>query len=585
MLSKGKCSYDELIEIISELNEGIHFIHENGFLHMDIKPENIYRYNGRYVFGDFGITRELKEGQSVTQITHIGKTISGTPGYQAPEVLYGTVYYKLTSKTDYYSLAVTIASLFVGKFVFSIDGEYDAVQFQESAQSSHIDLENKDEKKTLLLQNLVDGLFRFDKNKRFGYEDVCKWLQNPFYKGAMENQAGNVIKWSYPFQGSSKTDLLYTERELFDWIVKNWEDAKNRLYRGDIERHFQMNNEAFVKEAIGNLREVMYPNIDTDGDKALFEACLLAYSETDTPLVWKGSSWNSMQLFADDILASENSMFYAEMFEKELISLWLEKTSLLVNDDKQMSLIKDIEVKSHINSLVACFWFAFLYASKKKLEFDNAFYASTTELIKKIIESPMNFYKEGGYLARLINIEKSYKLFGFICSGGSARVGCAEYVYTYLKEEVSDLCQQVHFLFVLFEQMGEALEQRDFVEKLQSTYIKFGPYGDVAYIHSLVKDKDYFCSDTKEGISILDEIKNREVVQMGTISSMGKQLIDVKKLTDKMYENMQNNTLLAQAGIYKDKIIKCSNLQGYYLYRYLDRVVPLGYKNLIELGR
>lgn len=30
---------------------------------MDIKPENIYVYNNHYVLGDFGITRELKEGR------------------------------------------------------------------------------------------------------------------------------------------------------------------------------------------------------------------------------------------------------------------------------------------------------------------------------------------------------------------------------------------------------------------------------------------------------------------------------------------------------------------------------------------
>lgn len=585
LLSKGKCSYDELIKIIGELNEGLHFIHESGFLHMDIKPENIYRYNNRYVFGDFGITRELKEGQAVTQITHVGKTISGTPGYQAPEVLYGTVYYKLTSKTDYYSLAVTLASLYIGKFVFSQDGEFDAVQFQESAQASHIDLENKEDERTLLLQNLIDGLFQFDKNKRFDYEDVCKWLQNPFYKGTLENQSGNTIKWSSPFQGSSKKELLYTERELFDWIAINWEDAKNRLYRGDIERHFQINNEAFVKETIENIREMKYPNIDINGDSALFETCMLIYSETDTPFVWKNRSWDNMQILADDIMTSENPLFYAEIFEKRLISLWLEKIGLLANDDKQLSLIKDIEDKAQINSFVACFWFAFLYASKQEIEFENNSFDNVIELIEKVMDSPADFYKENGYLSILMDLKRSYRLFGFMCSGGVKRVGCAEYVYAYLKENVSDLCQKVHLLFVLFEQIGIALEQSDFVNKIQSIYIKYGPYGDVAYVHNLVKNTDFFCSDVKEGIAIIDEIKKQNEVQLGTISAMGKELIEVKKLTDKMYENMQNNPLLAQAGIYKNKIIKCRNLQGYYLYRYLNKVVPLGYKNLIERDR
>lgn len=63
---------------------------------------------------------------------------------------------------------------------------------------------------------------------------------------------------------------------------------------------------------------------------------------------------------------------------------------------------------------------------------------------------------------------------------------------------------------------------------------------------------------------------------------MGKELMHMKVYTDKLYENMQNNPILAQAGIYNGKKIKCKNLQGYFLYQFLGREVPLGYKDIIE---
>ncbi len=585
LFSEGKFDYDNLVKIIVDLNEGLHFIHENGFLHMDIKPENIYRHNNRYVLGDFGITRELTEGRSKTNITHMGKSISGTPGYQAPEVLYGTAYYMLTPKTDYYSLAVTLASLYVGKFVFIVNEEYDASLFQECAQSSHINLENAEDKKTLLLQNLIDGLFQFDKNKRFGYEDVCKWIENPFYKGNLENFGNIGIKWSLPFQGSSKTDLLYTEKEFFEWIISNWDEAKYRLYRGDVERHFQMNNESFVKEALESLREVKYPNMDENGDQAIFEASLLIYSEADAPLAWRGIKWKSLQELADDIITSNDSAFFADMFEKDIVSFWLDKTGLLANDNKQLSLIKKIEKNSKKNSLVASFWFAYLFATKCEIDFMGSRYEQLPALIEKTINSSSEFYMKDGYLDTLLSLDKSYKLYGFLCSGGVDRVGCDEYVYTYLNAETNNKCEQVHLLFVLFEAICLALEKNELVVNIQKIYLEYGPYGDVKYMLYLVGETDCFCADEQDGNKILEDVKNHGTVQVGPISEMGKNLIEAKKITDKIYENMQNNPLLAEAGIYQGKVIRCRNLQGYYLFNHLDRVVPLGYKNIIESVR
>lgn len=583
ILSKGKYSYDEIVEIVRELNEGLHFIHENGFLHMDIKPENIYYYNGHYVFGDFGITRELKGGQSVTQITHIGKTISGTPGYQAPEVLYGTAYYKLTAETDYYSFGVTIASLYLGRFVFSLNGEYDAVQFQESAQSSHIDLENKNEKKTLLLQNLVDGLFQFDRNKRFGYDDVCKWIENPLYKGTLETSQGKPeIKWSSPFQGSSKTELLYTEKELFFWLAKNWDEAKIRIYDGGLEFHFQRNNEAFVKEEIYSLREEKYPDKDNGGDMAVFESCFLIYSETDTPLIWKGKMWTSLNALADEILTSNDLMFYKDIFEYNLISYWMEKTGVLDNEENQRELILDIEKGAKVNVLIATYWFAYIFASRQEIMFDGKIYTNCIGLIEKIISSPNDLYKDDGYLEFLLDNDKASQIFGFICSGGEERKGCAEYVLTYLKEASDTMDEQVHLLFVLFEQIGIALNREVFVDKLRDAYLEYGPYGDIKYVYSLITDTDYYLGDTKEGSDLINKIRKVPDIKKGTITSMGKELMHMKVYTDKLYENMQNNPILAQAGIYNGKKIKCKNLQGYFLYQFLGREVPLGYKDIIE---
>lgn len=155
-------------------------------------------------------------------------------------------------------------------------------------------------------------------------------------------------------------------------------------------------------------------------------------------------------------------------------------------------------------------------------------------------------------------------------------------MYAYLNAEDTDLTKKVHLLFVLFEQIGIALNQERVVDKIRNTYLKYGPYGDITYIHFLVKSTDYYYSDDKYGIELIDDIRNYKDICIGTVSEMGKELLELKKMTDKLYERMQNNPLLAKAGIYDRKSIKCRNLQGYFLYQFLTREVPLGYRKLVE---
>ena len=67
-----------------QLIKGIHYLHQKGFAHRDLKPQNILldeNYNLKII--DFGFICSLqgKEG------TGFNKSRVGTPGYMAPELL------------------------------------------------------------------------------------------------------------------------------------------------------------------------------------------------------------------------------------------------------------------------------------------------------------------------------------------------------------------------------------------------------------------------------------------------------------------------------------------------------------------
>ncbi|KAA6398667.1 MAG: putative serine/threonine protein kinase [Streblomastix strix] len=122
--NKGVFTEDECIEFLSQLEPVLKYIHREGVIHRDIKPDNIIRrdVDGLYVVIDFGASylREIEsmeedEGGSLRLPTYLGNdafggTVIGTPGYIAPEVME----HVRTHKCDYYSLGATSIFLVTG---------------------------------------------------------------------------------------------------------------------------------------------------------------------------------------------------------------------------------------------------------------------------------------------------------------------------------------------------------------------------------------------------------------------------------------------------------------------------------------
>jgi serine/threonine protein kinase len=84
----------------------LQFVSDRHVIHRDIKPANIIqRRDGKFVLIDFGVSRVLTNTALMG-----GATIVGTPGFMAPEQLYG----KVLPASDLYSLGVTCVNLLTG---------------------------------------------------------------------------------------------------------------------------------------------------------------------------------------------------------------------------------------------------------------------------------------------------------------------------------------------------------------------------------------------------------------------------------------------------------------------------------------
>jgi serine/threonine protein kinase/Tfp pilus assembly protein PilF len=111
-------------ELIAKLARTVHYAHEHGILHRDIKPGNILLDGkGEPQLTDFGLARLLETKSTVTHTMDV----LGTPSYMAPEQA-GGHNEQLTSATDVYGLGAVLYQLLTDHPPFAGGTTYETVR-------------------------------------------------------------------------------------------------------------------------------------------------------------------------------------------------------------------------------------------------------------------------------------------------------------------------------------------------------------------------------------------------------------------------------------------------------------------------
>ncbi len=160
---EGALAGDDLLWFADCLAEAIEAVHAVGVLHRDIKPSNVIMEGRTPILIDFGLARVAED----SRITMNGWLL-GTPGYLAPEILYGD---DASAASDVHAWAATVAYAGTGRAPF---GRGPSVAIMDRVRRGEHDLSGLDPQ----VRPLVEEALAPAAEDRPSLEEVRDWLED-----------------------------------------------------------------------------------------------------------------------------------------------------------------------------------------------------------------------------------------------------------------------------------------------------------------------------------------------------------------------------------------------------------------------
>ncbi|MBI4501698.1 MAG: protein kinase [Gemmatimonadetes bacterium] len=110
LVREKRLTIADAVRIAREVGGALDYANRQGFVHRDVKPENILFADGLAVLADFGIARAINAAGTEV-VTEVGLAL-GTPDYMSPEQASGAQ--SLSGRSDIYSLACVVYEMLTG---------------------------------------------------------------------------------------------------------------------------------------------------------------------------------------------------------------------------------------------------------------------------------------------------------------------------------------------------------------------------------------------------------------------------------------------------------------------------------------
>ena len=113
--AKEPMELGKIFKLMGELLDALHFAHEAGVIHRDVKPANVMiDAKGHAKLADFGVARVTEAEGDQAEATKVGAMV-GTPSYMSPEQIQGQT---IDRRTDVFSAGILFYQLLTGQKPF-----------------------------------------------------------------------------------------------------------------------------------------------------------------------------------------------------------------------------------------------------------------------------------------------------------------------------------------------------------------------------------------------------------------------------------------------------------------------------------
>ncbi|XP_053423048.1 calcium/calmodulin-dependent protein kinase type IV isoform X1 [Nycticebus coucang] len=177
IVEKGYYSERDAADAVKQILEAVAYLHENGIVHRDLKPENLLYAtpapDAALKIADFGLSK-------IVEHQVLMKTVCGTPGYCAPEILRGCAY---GPEVDMWSVGIITYILLCGFEPF-YDERGDQFMFRRILNCEYYFISPWWDEVSLNAKDLVRKLIVLDPKKRL---TTFQALQHPWVTGKAAN--------------------------------------------------------------------------------------------------------------------------------------------------------------------------------------------------------------------------------------------------------------------------------------------------------------------------------------------------------------------------------------------------------------
>src|SRR5580765_1199072 len=195
VVRRAPMSIRQAAELIAKVARTVHYAHEHGILHRDIKPGNILLDGkGEPHLTDFGLARLVETESTMTRTLDV----LGTPSFMAPEQAMGNNA-AVSSVTDIYGLGAVLYQLLTGQPPFAGGATYETIKLlldTEPRQPRLLNPKIDRDLSTICLKCLEKDPKRRYSSALALAEDLERWLKHEPILARHTGIIGRSRKWA-----------------------------------------------------------------------------------------------------------------------------------------------------------------------------------------------------------------------------------------------------------------------------------------------------------------------------------------------------------------------------------------------------